>query len=116
MRRWMRVVTAFAGGAAGSAAAAIGTGALLWNRSTAREVSRLAPGGTAGTFTRDQLAGLPDPVVRYFEFALTPGQPLSRTARIEHEGDSGDMWMAASQTKPGGSASETVLLTGSGIY
>jgi hypothetical protein len=83
----IRVLTAVAGGIAGSVAAAIGTGALLWNRATARDVGRLAPSETAGTFTRDQLAGLPAPVVRYFDFALTPGQPLNRTARIEHEGE-----------------------------
>lgn len=87
MKRWIRVMTAVAGGVAGSAAAAIGAGTLLWNRSTTRAVARLAPGGTAGTYTREQLAGLPAPVVRYFEFALTPGQPLIRTARIEHEGE-----------------------------
>jgi hypothetical protein len=34
-----------------------------------------------------QFAGLPDAVARYFEFALTPGQPLIRCARIEHQGD-----------------------------
>lgn len=87
MRGWMRVMAAVAGGVLGSAAAAIGAGTLLWNRSTARAVGRLAPSGTAGTFTPDQLAGLPAPVVRYFEFALAPGQPLIRTARIEHEGE-----------------------------
>lgn len=31
--------------------------------------------------------GLPAPVARYFEFALTPGQPLVRTARVEHAGE-----------------------------
>lgn len=91
MRRWARVMAAVAGGVAGSAAAAIATGTFLWSRSTARAVGRLAPSGTAGTFTRDQLAGLPDLVVRYFEFALrpdqSPGQPLLRTARIEHAGE-----------------------------
>jgi hypothetical protein len=34
-----------------------------------------------------QLAGLPDPVARYFEFALELGQPLIRSARIEHQGE-----------------------------
>lgn len=87
MRRWMQVMAAVAGGVAGSAAAAIGAGTVLWNRSTARAVGRLAPSGAAGTFTRDHLAGLPAPVVRYFQFALTPGQPLLRTARIEHTGE-----------------------------
>jgi hypothetical protein len=81
------VPVAVAGGIAGSAAAAIGAGTLLWNRSTARAVRQLAPNGAAGTFKRDQLVGLPASVVRYFEFALTPGQPLIRTARIEHEGE-----------------------------
>lgn len=87
MRRWIRVTAAVAGGVAGSAAAAIGAGTFLWSRATARAVGRLAPSGTAGTFSRDQLAGLPAPVVRYLEFALTPGQPLLRTARIEHTGE-----------------------------
>ena len=87
MRRWIRVTAAVAGGVAGSAAAAIGAGTFLWSRATARAVGRLGPSGTAGTFTRDHLAGLPAPVARYFEFALTPGQPLLRTARIEHTGE-----------------------------
>lgn len=87
MRRWMRVIGTVAGGVAGGAAAAIGAGTLLWNRATTRAVGRLARSGAAGTFTRDRLAGLPAPVVRYFEFALTPGEPLFRTARIEHTGE-----------------------------
>lgn len=41
----------------------------------------------AARFSRDDLAGLPDPVVRYFEFALTPGQPLVRNARLEQIGE-----------------------------
>jgi len=87
MRRWIQVLAAVSSGIAGSAAAAIGTGTLLWNRATARAVAQLAPSGAAGMFTRDQLAGLPPPVIRYFEFALTPDQPRIRTARIEHEGE-----------------------------
>jgi hypothetical protein len=35
----------------------------------------------------DQFAGLPAPVRRYFEFALTPGQPLVEAARLEHAGE-----------------------------
>jgi len=38
-------------------------------------------------FSPDELHGLPAPVVRYFEFSLTPGQPLIRGARIEHRGE-----------------------------
>lgn len=83
MKRWIQV----AGAVAGSAAAVLGAGALLWNRATAREVRRLARDANGRTFTRDQLAGLPAPVIRYFEFALTPSQPLARTARIEHRGE-----------------------------
>lgn len=83
MKRWIQVLGAVGGGLAGSLA----VGALLWSRATAREVGRLARGQDGGTFARDQLAGLPAPVVRYFEFALTPGQPLYRTVRIEHRGE-----------------------------
>lgn len=36
--------------------------------------------------TLKQLAGLPAPVARYFEFALTPGQPLIAGARFEQHG------------------------------
>jgi hypothetical protein len=37
-------------------------------------------------FSLDQLAELPAPVARYFEFALEPGQPLIREARLEQTG------------------------------
>lgn len=40
----------------------------------------------ASTFTREQLVGLPDPVVRYFEFALTPDQSLVRAAHVRQAG------------------------------
>jgi hypothetical protein len=40
----------------------------------------------AKRFSRDQLTGLPGPVVRYFELALTPGQPLVRYARLAQSG------------------------------
>ena len=38
------------------------------------------------TFSRDDLAGLPAPVARYFEFALAPGQPVVRSARFRQAG------------------------------
>ena len=75
-----------------AAAAALGAGNLLWDRGTARMAERIASrtrasNGVAPTvYSRDQLAGLPAPVVRYFEFALTPGQPLVRQARIRQAG------------------------------
>lgn len=82
-------------GLAGIAGGALILGSFAWKRSTARAVGRLGDrgdgaGGAASareTFSRDQLAGLPDLVVRYFEFALTPGMPLVWSARIEHEGE-----------------------------
>lgn len=37
-------------------------------------------------FSPDQLAGLPAPAARYFAFALTPGQPLVRHARLAQSG------------------------------
>lgn len=86
-RRRNRVMATVVGGMVASAAAALTAGNLLWNRCTAKAVGRLGNGPAArGTFSRVQLADLPDPVVRYFEFALTPGQPMVRTARIEHAG------------------------------
>lgn len=62
---------------------------LLWNRATARAVAHLGPpaGRGAGTFDLAQLAGLPDPVARYFRFALTAGQPIIRRATLRTEGD-----------------------------
>lgn len=90
MRRRNQVLTAVAGGVLGSAATALAAGSLLWNRATARAVGRLVPDTAASNpkaFSREQLAGLPAPVVRYFEFALAPGRPLIRAARIEHAGE-----------------------------
>jgi uncharacterized protein DUF6920 len=37
-------------------------------------------------FSRDELAGLPEPAARYFEFAFAPGQPLVRHARLTQAG------------------------------
>ena len=92
MRRWMKVGGTVAGGLAASAATAAAVGALLWNRETARAVGQLtappAPNGAAPTrYAREQLERLPAPVARYFDFALTPGQPLVRRARFRQAGD-----------------------------
>lgn len=91
-RRTARTAAMVAGGVAGGAAAALILGNLAWKRSTAKAVGQLGDGagGTASageTFSHEQLAGLPEPVVRFFEFALTPRMPLIRTARIEHAGE-----------------------------
>jgi hypothetical protein len=91
MKRWMKVGGTVAGGLAASAATAA-VGALLWNRETARAAGQLiappAPNGVApARYSRDQLEGLPAPVARYFDFALTPGQRLVRRAHFRQAGD-----------------------------
>lgn len=81
------LVPALAAGAAVAGAAAIG--ALGWSRGTARVLEPLLECGVAresATFSTDDLAGLPAPVVRYFEFALEPDQPLVRGATVRQTG------------------------------
>jgi len=91
MRRWLAVGASVVGGVAATTMAAAAIGNTLWNRGTTRAIGRLraqpARRGTAAAFLPDQLAGLPAPVARYFQFALTPLQPLIRGARILSEGD-----------------------------
>ncbi len=87
--RWIKGFALVTGGLAGSTVAAVAIGNLVWKRRTARAVRRLASGtaaGGPGVFSRQQLEGLPAPVVRYFDFALTPGQRLVQSARLEHAG------------------------------
>ena len=67
-------------------------GGARWRRQTIREIGKLtarAPAAEAHAVRYDpaMLKGLPTPVVRYFEFALTPGQPLIESARIDWEGE-----------------------------
>src|SRR5690606_20634309 len=68
-------------------------GGRAWNLSTERMARRIVAAGGAngkqaiGSFEPELLAGLPAPVARYFQFALTLGQPLIRTARVEHAGE-----------------------------
>lgn len=90
MRDWPKAVLAAGGGIVAAAGAAVTVGGLLWKRRTASTVQRLlsaASASHAGAFSRAQLEGLPEPVARYFEFALTPGQPLIQSARLEHNGE-----------------------------
>lgn len=85
-QRWIKGFALVTGGLAGSTLAAVAVGNLLWKRSTKKAIRRLGPESASGVFSRSQLEGLPAPVVRYFDFALTPGQRLLRGARLEHEG------------------------------
>ena len=79
----------------GIAAAAVGSvviGTRSWRRGTRSALERMtrlddAPHGVLPTtFTSGMLEGLPAPVRRYFEFALTPGQPLVRRAHFRWSG------------------------------
>jgi hypothetical protein len=87
-------VAALAGGAA-AAGGAFAAGRALWRHGTADLVQRIVEAVPAADrlaamperFTPDELGGLPAPVARYFEFALTPGQPLVHHARFRQRGE-----------------------------
>lgn len=92
MKHWARVGAVAVGGLAAGAAAAAVAGGILWDRDTTRAVRRLGADPTSAgaepvRFSPDQLAGLPAPVRRYFQFALTPGRPLPRRARLTQQGE-----------------------------
>jgi hypothetical protein len=91
MNRLAVLGVAAIGGVAGAGVGIAASGARAWERATAQAVDRLARPGrdanAAAAFTLDRFAELPAPVARYLAFALTPGQPLIRRARIEHEGE-----------------------------
>lgn len=78
-----------AGGLAAGIAPAVTVAVVLWNFKTARSAARLRARhhAKAPPFSRDDLAGLPDPVVRSFEFALTPGQSVVRNACLRQIGE-----------------------------
>jgi hypothetical protein len=95
MRRGIRIGAAVAAGAAVGTAVIAAGASMLWGHATTRATRRLAaqtpstpsPDQQPETFSPEQLEGLPAPVVRYFTFALAPGQPLIRSARIRWEGE-----------------------------
>jgi hypothetical protein len=89
MKRWVRTAVAVTGAAAGAAAAAVAAATFVWNRQSeaARETATTVPALPGPThYHPAELDGLPAPVVRYFQYALVPGQPLIRTARVRHTG------------------------------
>ena len=70
--------------------AALVAGAAGWNAETARLVVELEQDATTGAAQRVSFAllnGLPEPVARYFRYALRDGQTFVRTARIGHAGE-----------------------------
>jgi uncharacterized protein DUF6920 len=67
-------------------------GNARWKRQTAQAVAQLSPDLSsmpmrAPQYDRATLLGLPAPVTRYFDFALTPEQPVVEGACIEWEGE-----------------------------
>lgn len=96
MARWIRVAAQAAVGLGVAIAVVLAAATMRWRRATARAVGLLGAGPPEpGRYSPDLLQGLPAPVVRYFEFALTPGQPLVRRARVTQEGTfarSRDAW------------------------
>lgn len=90
MRR-AATVGALAAGGVVAAGVALAVGTLRWKRETARSARELAASvptaDGAERYSPEQLDGLPEPVRRYFEHALTPGQPLVRRARIAWAGE-----------------------------
>lgn len=93
---WIVAALAVVAGA-GLTTAAL-AGARKWDAASAASVEgllRAAPPAPEAVYSPAELEGLPAPVRRYFEFALTPGQPLIQRARLRHEG--------VFRMKPGGS-------------
>lgn len=87
MVRWIRIAALVAAGLGLAIAVVLVSGTVLWKRATTHAAGLLGAGpAEPGRFSPDQLEGLPPPVVRYFEFALTPGQPLVRHARVTQSG------------------------------
>ena len=90
MTRWRNAVVAAAGGLVRSTATAAAMGRYFWDRSTAKAIKQLRsenhPSRTE-VFCSEQLEDLPDPVARYFQFALSPGQRLIRGARLTQTGE-----------------------------
>lgn len=92
MRRWMKIAGTAVGACAVGCAAAVAAGTRRWKRETARALRRLRAESPEGAraepvlFSREELAGLPAPVTRYFEYALAPEQRLVRRARLRQAG------------------------------
>ena len=87
MRRTTKLITA-GGLLIGAATGAVAIGESLW-RSRSKKLTRRLRDHSVNdwaTYSPSQLAGLPEPVVRYFEHVLTPGQPIARNVMVRHSG------------------------------
>ena len=77
-------------GAVGVGAAAVRLAEARRDRATADRVDDLLAAAdlrSAGTFSADDLDGLPDPVRRYFETVLDEGQSYVRAVRLDQRGE-----------------------------
>ncbi|NUS98452.1 MAG: hypothetical protein HOQ11_13685, partial [Gemmatimonadaceae bacterium] len=105
MRIW-RGIGITAAGVLGVGIVAAAIAQARWSSRSARIASRLAlgrvdAGSRPASYSPDQLAGLPAPVVRYFERVLRPGQRMIGAARIVQRGEfalSRDRWMPFTAT------------------
>jgi len=85
MKRASRRTLWVGGALVGASALTIGIGVWRWHSETRRMVERLGTTGhaSAGVFTADRLAELPEPVARYFSHALRKGQRIVRRVDLE---------------------------------
>lgn len=77
-------------------------GSSRWNETTRGLLTRLESADVSGPTARYEagsIAGLPTPVRRYFELALTDGQPIVRSAEIAMRGNF-NMSLEAPKWKP----------------
>jgi hypothetical protein len=89
MKRTLMIGATLAGSLVAGIAAAVTVAVGRWNVEAARRVAKLRVprDARARPYSRDDLAGLPARVVRYLEFALTPGQPIVRNTRLWQVGE-----------------------------
>jgi hypothetical protein len=88
-RIWMVTGATIVTGVVTAIAAAVTVAIVRWNADAAGRVAKLRVPreAEARPYSRDDLIGLPAPVVRYLEFALTPGQPIVRHTRLRQVGE-----------------------------
>jgi len=103
MSRWSRparIGGGIIGGLVVASAVAATIGAYVWRRTTARRYAalsdqlRLRRDAPGHPFSRAETDRLPDPVARYFAFALPEGQRRVRVARVR--------WVGEMRLKPDG--------------
>lgn len=89
MKLWLRLLAVVVALAAIAAAATVMIAGGRWRGATEgliQEMSRQAA-PVAVVYDPGVLVGLPEPVARFFEAALRPGQPMVRSARLRQTGE-----------------------------